>query len=117
MRDFFRFSKGKTIRSRSTCTNHLMEHGDCLCGNISIFISIYNFEMPNIFSEQENIPVGCVLHACQPYMLGGHQISVLVGGMGPQVNKCEQVSSDKHQMSLVGEPGCGEETEMRVPMF
>ena len=30
----------------------------------------------------------------------GHQMSVLVGG--PQVNKFEQVSSDCHQMSLVG---------------
>ena len=43
-------------------------------------------------------------------------MSALVGGMGPPVNKFEQVSSDSHQMLLVGEPGCGV-TEMRVPMF
>ena len=56
--------------------------------------------------QQEGIPVGCVPPACH--------ISVATtkcknggGGVraGPQVNKFEQVSSDQHQISLIGGGG------------
>ena len=44
--------------------------------------------------QQESITVGCVQPAYQPYVFGGHQVSVLVVGpvqWGP-MNKFEQVS-------------------------
>ena len=35
--------------------------------------------------------------------LGSHHQMSVVFGLGPQVNKFEQFSSDDHQMSLVGD--------------
>ena len=49
--------------------------------------------------EQESIPVGCVLPACQLYMLQPPDVSTR-GQVGPSVNKFEQVSSYGHQVSL-----------------
>ena len=52
--------------------------------------------------KQENIPVGCVPPTYQPYMFRRPQLDVSTGGErgGAQVNNCEQVTSDDHQMSI-----------------
>ena len=47
--------------------------------------------------------VGCVQAAWQPCMFRWPLLDVSTSqGVGPQVNKFEQVSSDDHQMSPVG---------------
>ena len=38
---------------------------------------------------------------------GGHQMSVPVWGGGPKVNTFEEISNDRHQMSLAGGEGLG----------
>ena len=60
----------------------------------------------SIHTMQDNIPVGCVLLACQPHMFWYTQLDVSTGvvGVGPQVNKFAPVSSDDHQMLVAG--GC-----------
>ena len=57
------------------------------------------------YGEQDSIPVGCVPPAGQPYVLPWPPLDVSSGwgGVCPQVNKFEQVSSDDHQMSVAGE--------------
>ena len=50
--------------------------------------------------QQENIPVGYVPPACKPYVF--QWLLLGVTSWGPQMNNFEQVSSDGHQMSLVG---------------
>ena len=53
----------------------------------------------SIERTQKSIAVGCVSSSC-------HQMSVQVG-VGPQVNKFEQVSSGGHRTSLAREVGAG----------
>ena len=59
--------------------------------------------------KQDSIPVGCVPPACQPYVFWWPPLDVSkgAGGVGHQVDKFEQVSSDGHQMSVVGWEGVG----------
>ena len=54
--------------------------------------------------QQDSIPVGCVPRACQPYVLRWPPLGVsnVMGMVGNQVDKFEQVSSDDHQMSGTG---------------
>ena len=56
----------------------------------------------HVHVSQEIIPVGCVLPSCLPYVFKWSTPDVHAGGMGigPQVNKFEQVCSDDHQMSV-----------------
>ena len=54
--------------------------------------------------QQESISAGCVPPACQLYVFLWPSLDVSTGGVGDEVNKFEQVSSDDHQMSLMG--GC-----------
>ena len=54
------------------------------------------------------IPVECVLHASQLYVIWSPDVSTI--GVGPQVNKFEKVSCDDHQLLLAGVglgPGVG----------
>ena len=53
-------------------------------------------------TTQDNILVGCALPTCQPYVFHW-AIRTMGGGIAPQVNKFEQVSSDDHQISVAGE--------------
>ena len=57
--------------------------------------------------QQESIPVGCVLPACQPYVFRWPPLGVsnVMGVVGNQMDKFEQVSGDDHQMSGTGEGG------------
>ena len=48
--------------------------------------------------KQERIPVGCV----PPASVSTTKFMSVPMGVGPQVNKFEQVSSDDYHMSLVG---------------
>ena len=60
----------------------------------------------NSVSKQDSIPVGCAPSACQPYVFLWPPLDVSTSrGLGPQVDKFEQVFSDDHQMSVVGEVG------------
>ena len=45
--------------------------------------------------QQESIPVGCILPACQPYVFRWPPLGVSTGGRS-------HVSSDDHKMSVVG---------------
>ena len=54
--------------------------------------------------KQGSIPIGCVPPACQLYTSWWPPLGVSTStGVGPKVNKFEQVSNDDHQMSVVGE--------------
>ena len=54
--------------------------------------------------QQESIPVGCILPACQPYVFWWPPLDVRTGeGVGPQENKFEPLSSDDHHMPVAGE--------------
>ena len=48
--------------------------------------------------------VGCLTPACQPHVFWWLPLDVNTGGgeggLGPRVNKFEQLSSDDHQMSV-----------------
>ena len=66
--------------------------------------------MDSINTEQDSIPVGCIPPASQPYVFWWSLLDVSTGGwggggVGPQVNKFEQVSSDDHQISVAGKDG------------
>ena len=58
----------------------------------------------NFIQKQESIPVGCILPACQPYvLLWPPDVSTSGGAVKwGLMNKFQLVSSDGHQMSLVG---------------
>ena len=65
----------------------------------------YVANLQNIMSTTDKIrqqwDAYCPLANCACF--GDHQMTVLVGGGGPQVNKFEQISSYGYQMSLAGD--------------
>ena len=64
----------------------------------------YREILNNNKEEQESIPVGCVLPACQTFVLCPPDVSTGGEGVGPRMNKFEQVSSHGHQMPLARGP-------------
>ena len=57
---------------------------------------IVSILVPNL--TQDSISIRCIPATCQPYVFWGPPL----GGLGPQGNKFEQVSSDDHEMSVAG---------------
>ena len=57
--------------------------------------------------KQDSIPVECVPPTCKLYVFWWppQGVSTMQGGVGTQMNKFEQVSSDDHQMSMAGGKG------------
>ena len=55
--------------------------------------------------KQDSIPVECVPPTCKLYVFWwpSQGVSTIEGGVGTQMNKFEQVSSDEHQMSMAGD--------------
>ena len=77
-----------------------MESSFCSVCSVSQF---YSFSAKSI-PQQESLPVGCVPTACKTVCFSVATTRCHSQGMGPQVNKFEQVSSVGHQMSVAG--GC-----------
>ena len=60
------------------------------------------------WQKEDTIPVGCVLPDWQPYVFMRPPLDArTVGGVGPEVNKFEQASSDDYLMSVAGGEGLG----------
>ena len=48
--------------------------------NTSVFLNGIQVPLTNTIKKQESIPVGCVLHTCQPYMFLWLPLGVSTGG-------------------------------------
>ena len=84
---------------------HFQCFPNLMCQIAKIFYRVFiRVNFTELSLTQDSTPVGCIPPACQPYVFQWPPLDVSTGGrgggLGPQVNKFEQVSNDDHQMSV-----------------